>query len=179
MFRVNLGLRRTLVAVTLCSGAVVTGVAGASPAAAATPTATHASAIASQVLLLLNHERAAHRLPSLRMNSHLITSAHAHNVTMARNNKMSHQLAGEANFADRITHAGYRWQTAGENIGWNSDWSLNGALLLQRIMYNEKAPADGHRRNILNRSYRDVGIHIVMDTTHHKMWITLDFGRGR
>ena len=43
-------------------------------------------------------------------------------------------------------------------------------------MYNEVAPYDGHRLNILNRHYRDVGIDIYMDAAHHKMWLTQDFG---
>jgi len=43
-------------------------------------------------------------------------------------------------------------------------------------MYNEVAPYNGHRLNILSRTYRDVGVYIYMDGTHHKMWLTVDFG---
>jgi uncharacterized protein YkwD len=43
-------------------------------------------------------------------------------------------------------------------------------------MYYEKAPNDGHRRNILNPAYRDVGISVVQDFVHHRIWLTVDFG---
>jgi uncharacterized protein YkwD len=51
-----------------------------------------------------------------------------------------------------------------------------GVLLLQRLMYNERPPENGHRVNILNRHFRDVGIDIYMDRVHHKVWMTTDFG---
>lgn len=148
-----------------------------SPANAGVPSSATAAKIAAALYKSLNSERARNHLPPLRKNVHLVSSAHTHNLSMARRNTMSHQLPGEAFFATRITRAGYRWSSAGENIGWNSDWSLNGAYALERAMYNEHPPADGHRRNILSRSFRDVGIDIYIDAAHHRMWLTEDFGR--
>jgi uncharacterized protein YkwD len=167
---VTLGLAITML---LGTAVVVT------PAEASTPSRATALSIARSVLRTLNAERAHSHLPPLRMNAHLVTSAHRHNVLMAQRNTMSHQLRGEAFFATRITRAGYRWSSAGENIAWNSDWRVNGALAVQRYMYNERPPNDGHRRNILSRSFRDVGIDIYMDAKHHKLWMTEDFGRSR
>jgi hypothetical protein len=43
-------------------------------------------------------------------------------------------------------------------------------------MYNEVAPNDAHRVNILSTTYREVGIDIYMDNVHHKLWMTQDFG---
>ena len=43
-------------------------------------------------------------------------------------------------------------------------------------MYNEKPPDDGHRRNILSKTYVDVGIDVISDSVHGKAHIT-DFGR--
>ncbi len=131
---------------------------------------------ANSVLSLMNQERAANGRPALRMNSLLIRSAHAHNLTMARYNTMSHQLPNEPFFANRILAAGYNYSTAGENIGWNSDRSLSGVIGLQKVMYNEVPPDDGHRLNILSGSYRDVGIDVYFDTAHGKVWLTEDFG---
>jgi hypothetical protein len=54
--------------------------------------------------------------------------------------------------------------------------TVAGLLQLQTLMYNEKAPDDGHRVNILNPSYREVGIDVYFDAAHHTMWFTQDFG---
>jgi uncharacterized protein YkwD len=128
------------------------------------------------VLALLNSERAAHGLGALRMNTQLLRSARAHNLMMAKYNTMSHQLPGEPYFTNRIAATGYSWQTAGENVGWNSDQSTSGALYLEKLMYNEVPPNDGHRKNILNSAFRDVGIDIYFDAHTGKLWLTEDFG---
>ena len=129
------------------------------------------------VLATLNAERRAHGLPALRLNAKLMLSARQHDVTMAHHNTLSHQLPGEAYFGTRITRAGYRWSYAGENIGWNSQMTQAGVVALEVAMYNERPPNDGHRLNILNRNYRDVGVDVYLDPAHHKIWLTTDFGR--
>lgn len=128
------------------------------------------------MLSQLDAERRAHGLPALQMNTELIASAHAHNLQMARFDSMSHQLPGEAFFADRIRAAGYQYSYAGENIGWNTVQTLAGALSLETIMYNEKPPNDDHRQNILSKHYTDVGIDIYLDPVHGKLWLTEDLG---
>jgi uncharacterized protein YkwD len=47
---------------------------------------------------------------------------------------------------------------------------------LELLMYREKPPNDGHRRNILNHGFRNVGVDIYVDAAHHKLWLTTDFG---
>jgi uncharacterized protein YkwD len=145
-------------------------------AATAQPSTT---TMATNMLKAMNSERHAHHLPALTMNSHLITSAHRHDLTMARANSMSHQLPGEAVFSSRITKAGYIWRAAGENIGWTSPQTMNGLYGLQRTMYNEKAPDNGHRLNILSKTFHQVGINIYLDPSTHKLWFTQDFGLAR
>ena len=132
---------------------------------------------ANRMLDRLNRQR--HRLgrAPLHMNSKLILSAHRHDLRMARRNVLSHQLPGEAYFADRISHTGYHWRSCGENIGWTSDRSVRGLLALEDAMFHEKPPNNGHRLNIINRSFRDVGIDVYWDRTHHKLWFTQDFGQ--
>lgn len=178
---VTLSTRR---AVVLLTGLALVLAALAAPqltdsanAAAPRLTARMTAHFAHLMLGSLNVERRWHGEAPLRMNAALIRSAHAHNLAMARANTMSHQLPGEAFFADRISRAGYNWQSAGENIGWNSDLSMNGLYYLERVMYHEKAPNDGHRQNILSRSYINVGIDVYYDTAHHKIWFTQDFGQ--
>lgn len=139
--------------------------------------AASARAYAKTMLMVLNRERSRHGLRPLTMNAKLIRSAHRHNLHMARADEMSHQLPGEKFFADRISAAHYNWMSAGENIGWNSEMNRPGLWYLQRAMIHEKAPNNGHRLNILDRSFRNVGIDVYFDKSHHKMWFTQDFGQ--
>jgi uncharacterized protein YkwD len=164
--------------------AVLTGLVAvllSRPEAASAKTTTHArthyeASVGNAVLKALNAERKAHHLKALSMDGHLMLSARRHDLTMSHYNKMSHQLPHESFFATRISAAGYKWHAAGENIGWNSRISTAGVLQLETMMYNEKAPNDGHRRNILSSAYKNVGIDVYVDRPHHKVWLTTDFG---
>jgi uncharacterized protein YkwD len=148
-------------------------VAIAPPASAMTTTeAVWAHAVTS----LLNLERAAHGLPALSTDYRLVNSARAHNLRMAAANTMSHQLPGEPWLGARITRAGYYWTYIGENIGYNTLISEYGVLTLEKMMYNERAPYDGHRLNILSSRFRNIGVDVYIDNTHHKVWLTEDFG---
>jgi uncharacterized protein YkwD len=153
------------VAGTVVAGAVLAE--GAAGAATATETA-------NSVLSSLNSERAANRLPALGMSSALISSARRHNLWMASDNTMSHQLPGEPDFGTRIREAGVPWHAAAENIGWTTDRTTNGALGLETAMYNERPPNDGHRLNILSTAVHYVGIDIYLDS-RGKLWLTEDF----
>lgn len=126
---------------------------------------------------LINAERAQHGVAPVRMNWNLRTSGRHHNVTMSRYNTMAHQLPRETDFSRRMSSAGYNWSWAGENIAWNSAMNKAGVVVLQHLMYNETAPYNGHRLNILNRHFKDVGVDVYMDRAHHKLWLTTDFGR--
>ncbi|WP_375485613.1 CAP domain-containing protein [uncultured Jatrophihabitans sp.] len=147
-----------------------------STASAEAQTSTERS-YAISVLHLLNSERHAHHLGALRNDHHLVSSARSHNLAMARANTMSHQVRGESALGRRVDRAGYHWTWAGENIGYNGRISRSGVLALQRAMYNERAPYNGHRLNILNSHFKNVGIDVYIDRTHHKFWLTSDFGR--
>jgi uncharacterized protein YkwD len=173
-----------LVAVALAVAALVVPQAASSAQAASSPhqattkriTASTTAAFARAMLGLLNRERSANHRRPLTMSTRLKVSAHRHNLRMARTNTMSHQLPGEAFFATRISRTGYRWRAAGENIGWNSNVSSRGVLALERAMYNERPPNNGHRVNILSTSFSQVGIDVYFDAKHHKVWFTQDFG---
>jgi uncharacterized protein YkwD len=135
------------------------------------------SAWANAVLAELNAERANHGLRALKMNSKLISAAHSHNLLMAKADTLSHQLSGEAALGSRISAAGYRWSAVAENVAYSSTRSKGGVLGMQRMMYNEKPPDDGHRQNILNKAYVDVGIDVINDSIHGKVWLVTDFGK--
>jgi uncharacterized protein YkwD len=162
-----------LAAGLVTAGLLLVPVRGAS---ASTPSPATAAADAKQLFQLLNRERAAHGLAAMHWSTRLTSAAHTHNLRMAKYNTLSHQLAGEHPLGYRVTVTGYRWRALAENLGWTSDWSAAAILTVQRNMYREVAPNDGHRANILSRTLHDVGIDVVMDAAHHKAWLTVDFG---
>ena len=171
---------RTLLASVLALFGILTGsFAVAAPAAALTvpPRTALENHIAWVVKNLIVAERAAHGVPYIYMNADLMLSARRHDVAMANYNTMSHQLPGEAVFSTRMTQAGYHWSWAGENIAWNSAMTETGAVTLEKLMYNEVAPNNGHRLNILNPHFLHVGVDVYLDYKHHKIWLTTDFGR--
>jgi uncharacterized protein YkwD len=154
--------------------------AGSAPSKTTSSSSSYAtrSDWADAVLDELNAERADHGLPALKMNSKLVSSAHTHNLAMAKANTLSHQLTGEAALGSRVSAAGYSWTMVGENIAYNSDRSQSGVLAVQKAMYNEKPPNDGHRENILNKKFVDVGIDVINDSAHGKVWLVTDFGKS-
>jgi uncharacterized protein YkwD len=169
--------RRQLVTALAASLAAASGLL-VHPGTAHAATTAEAAA-ATSVLRMLNAERAAHRLPALGSSQALISSAHLHNVTMAQANLLSHQLPGEAVFSTRIERAGVPWHSAAENVGWTTARTTAGADGLQNSMYNETAPNNGHRLNILSTSVRFVGIDVLIDARTGKLWLTEDFADVR
>jgi uncharacterized protein YkwD len=177
--------RRILVSVLAAALAVAVA---AAPSYASAP--QHSTAFQSQrvtvqdmhrwavrMLGLLNQERHSLGRRPLTMNAKLVDSAHGHTLRMARRNVLSHQLPGEPVFYKRMTNAGYHWRAAGENIGETSVRSLRGLFGLEKLMFHEKPPSNGHRLNIISRSFRNVGIDVIWDSTHHTLWFTQDFGQ--
>lgn len=162
----------TLVLVTgLLAAPALTAPASAAPS----PGAATARTWAHKMLVWLNAERTVHGRVPLRMDVKLIRSAHRHNLAMAGAHVMSHQLPGEPDFATRLERVGYDYSRAGENVGYNSLETIGGLRTLEREMYHELAPDNGHRVNILSRAYRQVGIDVYFDG-RGTMWFTQDFG---
>ncbi|SEP68777.1 CAP domain-containing protein [Microlunatus flavus] len=167
----------------LAAAALVAPAAQAAPAPAVAPALASATTVnhkdwATAVFTQLNGERARNGLKPLRWSDKLFYSAHRHNLAMAQQDSLSHQLPGEASLGDRVG-VFYASSACGENIGWNSNRTQAGALALETSMVNETPPNDGHRRNILSTTYVDVGVDVVDDTTHGKLWLTTDFGKPR
>jgi uncharacterized protein YkwD len=108
----------------------------------------------TKLLELTNQERKAKEVPPLRANSLLAKVARAHSANMARQQKMDHVLDGKTPF-DRMREAGYKFQRGAENVA-----SGTPAMKLPAIMQlwmNSK----GHRENILNADYTEIGIGIA------------------
>ena len=97
---------------------------------------------------------------------------------MASGCGLSHQCPGEGAIGDRETAAGVHWTAAGENIGEGGQVSVRSitamAETLTRDMLNEKPPDDGHRLNLLSKTFNHIGIVIYRDS-HGVVWMTQDF----
>ena len=173
-------MRRSWRTVLVALGAVAALCGGlAQPAQAGVPSPATAAADAQTVFRMINRERAAHHLAPLRWNDKLASVARAHDAAMAAHNMLTHQVPGEPPVGAAITAAGYRWLSIGENIAAGADMTLTGVLNMHRFLYREAAPQDPHRRNVLNRAFRAVGIDVRMDGTHSKVWLTEIFAQPR
>jgi uncharacterized protein YkwD len=133
--------------------------------------------VAQAVFDAINAARRDAGLRPLRWDAGLQTSAHLHNQAMASANTLSHRTLGEADLGTRESNAGVSWWWAGENIAMTSTLTQQGALDLEAMMLNERPPDDGHRQNILSGTADSVGVDVVFDNTHDRLWLTEDFAQ--
>ncbi|HUG93950.1 MAG TPA: CAP domain-containing protein [Planctomycetaceae bacterium] len=103
------------------------------------------------VLELTNARRVQAGLPPLTADPRLVRAARQHSANMARHNTISHTLDG-ATFVDRLRLAGYAHTAAGENC---AQGQPTPAAAVESWMHSP-----GHRANILNPRYTDIGIGI-------------------
>jgi uncharacterized protein YkwD len=129
---------------------------------------------------LLNEKRREHGLRRLRGNSRLHHAAGRHTVDMARRQYFSHTSISGASFLDRIRRTGYlrdvlAW-SVGENIAWGT-----GVLSTPSSIVRAWMRSPGHRANILNGRFREIGIGIssgapVQARARPAATYTTDFG---
>jgi uncharacterized protein YkwD len=121
------------------------------------------------VTQLVNQERAKAGCSPLRTDERLRTAARAHSADMARQNYFSHVSKDGSSFVDRIARAGYpRASAAAENIAYGY---ATAADVVKGWMNS-----DGHRKNILNCTYKAVGVGLAY-RGKLPYW-TQDFGRS-
>jgi uncharacterized protein YkwD len=121
----------------------------------------------AQVVTLVNQERAKVGCAALRVDDRLVTAARGHSADMAARNYFDHTTPEGVTFARRITRAGYRWSGAAENIAKGQP----DAVSVMKAWMN----SPGHRANILNCGYKDVGVGLAYDAHHTPLW-TQNFG---
>ena len=121
--------------------------------------------------------------PPLAWNDILATTALNHDQAMLAAGAQSHQLPGEADLGTRISNAGYaNWSYVGENIFAyaSSIFSAHAAFAIDwgSTPTGIQNPP-GHRENIMDPGFRDVGIG-VLDAPGNPnvgpLLITQDFG---
>lgn len=131
------------------------------------------SNVVSRILELVNQERDAAGVAPLAFNAQLSAAAQGHSQDMADNNFIEHTGSDGSSPSDRAQQAGYPSSFVGENIA-------AGQSIPEDAMsswMNETPPNDGHRQNILNPDYREIGIgYVFSDTTDYQHYWTQDFG---
>jgi len=154
-------------------------VPAAAPAAAATPPGGDgvAAQAARAVFDATNTFRQQNGVAPLVWNGALQRSAHQHNLAMATANQMSHQVPGERSFDTRISDQGVPWLSVGENVGFNTNRTVAGALTLHTMMINETAPNDDHKVNKLDPKFNALGVDVLLDPTTGKLWLTEDYAQ--
>jgi uncharacterized protein YkwD len=130
------------------------------------------SEIATSLVGLTNNERAAVGVPALSTNSRLTEAAQLQAAQMAAARELAHTLpaATYPTVEDRLTAAGYQWQSYAENIA--SGYS-NATQTMSGWM-----GSTGHRANILNAGFTEIGTGYALDSAGQPYYVQV-FGTPR
>ena len=117
-----------------------------------------AGTFAEQMVVLVNQFRQQNNVPPLKMDSILTAAAQAYANRLAAANFFGH-LDPDFNCnkpSDRVVAAGYtNWATVGENIA--------AGFPMPQAAFDAFANSAGHRANMLNPAYRDIGAGFFLD----------------
>ena len=112
---------------------------------------------------LHNNARKSRGLRTLCVHPALQRAARAHSADMIRRGYYAHGSVGP-----RLKRYGYGWRAYGENIAWGSG-SLGSADSIFKGWMN----SPGHRSNILNGRFREVGIGAATGTYGGRSGVTM------
>ncbi|MFF0558924.1 CAP domain-containing protein [Streptomyces sp. NPDC020472] len=176
---------RTAVALSGSAAVVLTVVAGmyvaapatgtpaaAAPRGAAAPEGAatgKAARFVRDVVSLVNAEREKAGCGPLRSEGQLRSAAQGHADDMAARDYYEHHSPEGRDAGDRMSGAGYEWSTWGENIH-------RGPKTPARAM-EDWMDSPGHRANILNCSFKDIGVGVTLAA--NGPWWVQDFGARR
>lgn len=116
-----------------------------------------------QVIDLVNKERAAAGLSALKANTKLASVAEKKAEDMRDNNYFSHTSPTYGSPFDMMKQFGISYTAAGENIA-------KGQKTPSEVM-NGWMNSEGHRANILNSSYTEIGVGYVADSNGGGYWV--------
>jgi uncharacterized protein YkwD len=113
-----------------------------------------------QIVCLLNQERARHGLQVLRYNPLLELASQRHSEDMAARNFFAHNTPDGVDPQARMAAAGYSLvgRHTGENLYWGEEMHAPPVSAMRSWMNSP-----GHRANILNASFREIGIGVAYD----------------
>jgi streptogrisin C len=112
------------------------------------------SAQEQNLLQAVNHARAVHGAPPLRMGVRLQAAARAHSRAMARTGAFTH-----GNWYRRLRRHGVRASALGETIAWGVGTDGTAVSLVR--MWLASPP---HRATLLRRGFRRIGVGVAIGT---------------
>lgn len=124
---------------------------------------------AKDVLSLVNAERQKQGLSSLSLSDKLTAVANEKAHDMAENNYFSHTSPTYGSPFQMLQQYGIRYKTAGENIA-------AGQRSAEEVM-NSWMNSSGHRANILNSAYTEIGIGYYSGGSYGTYWTELFTGK--
>lgn len=130
------------------------------PNAEARPGDASESTLSKATVCLVNRERTGRRMRALRVNRRLSRAAVSHTRDMISRSYFEHVSAAGKNVVDRLLSTGYLGQVKSWLVGENLAWGA-GSRSSPREIVISWMNSPGHRRNILNRRFREIGIGVV------------------
>lgn len=126
-------------------------------AASTVPKKAPSFRLARAAVCLINHQRRARGLRRLRLNRKLSRAARWHSHDMVRRRYFDHVSRSGKDVVDRLYRSGYlggrsSWMV-GENLAWGTNVRGTPRQIVQAWMHSA-----GHRQNILNPRFREIGI---------------------
>jgi hypothetical protein len=115
-------------------------------------TAFFSSITEENIILLTNRERQKAGLSALTANQHLASAAYAKGRAIFERQEFSHHLENRA-FSSWIRDAGYDYSHVGENLAID--------FITSEGTVRAWMESESHRRNILNRDYRETGVAVI------------------
>lgn len=149
----------------LAAAAIVALTLVSAPTAGAGPVRTDRNTLETTLVKRINVLRKSHGLRPLRPVSRLVTAADRHASSMAARSYFRHELftpARAANWTDFGTWIRWHWPGpgfsswgVGENLAWGAP-DISARVTIRRWL-----ASPGHRANLLNRSWRQIGVAAV------------------
>lgn len=141
---------------------------------------SQANAYEQYMLELVNAERAKVGAQPLAFDSNLNTASENHSTWMISTDTFSHTGTGGSSPGTRMTAAGYAFSGSwswGENIAWASTRAPAGLQDEVLLLHTSLMNSAGHRANILNDGYREVGIGFEVGQygSYEGAFVTQDF----
>ena len=129
-------------------------------AASSAPRTAPTIRLARAAVCLINNRRTRRGLPRLRINNRLSKAAKWHTHDMVRRSYFGHVSQRGRDVVDRLYGARYlsgriSW-AVGENLAWGS-----GNLGTPRQIVRAWMNSPGHRANMLNGRFREIGIGVI------------------
>ena len=115
----------------------------------------------SATLCLLNVERRKRHMRRLRFNHDLAVAGLRHARDMVDKQYFAHDAPSGQDFVDRIMKTDYVPASASWRLGENLAWGDRAESTPREIVRAWMA-SPGHRRNVLTRAFREIGIAIVV-----------------